>query len=155
MGIFFFNSITVSFYFWFVGQLIFLPCSCTTSAMVSLNLYLLGLLWAYHVLFYALLLPWYHLTCACWASFGPAMYFSFTQFTLPNTSTGLILMQSWASLAHFIPLGILGPFYSFGIIGPFYSYIPMGFCLIFRASLNQLSYSLLLGFVGLCIKPIY
>ena len=57
------------------------------------------------------------------------MYFSFTQFTLPNTSTGLILMQSWASLAHFIPLGILGPFYSFGIIGPFYSYIPMGFLL--------------------------
>ena len=57
------------------------------------------------------------------------MYFSFTQFTLPNTSIGLILMQSWASLAHFIPLGILGPFYSFGIIGPFYSYIPMGFLL--------------------------
>ncbi|KAF3956211.1 hypothetical protein CMV_018642 [Castanea mollissima] len=26
----------------------------------------------------------------------------------------LILILSWASLAHFIPLGILGPFHSFG-----------------------------------------
>ena len=61
-----------------------------------------------------LLLPCYHLTCAYWASFGPAMYFSLIQFTLPSVFTRLILMPSWASLAHLIPLGILGPRYSFG-----------------------------------------
>ena len=38
MGLFFFDSGPVSFYFWFVGQLIFLPRSCTASAMVSPNL---------------------------------------------------------------------------------------------------------------------
>ena len=42
------------------------------------------------------------------------MYFSFIQFTLPSISTGLILIPSWASLAHFIPLGILNPLHSFG-----------------------------------------
>ena len=62
----------------------------------------------------SLLLPCYHLTYTCWASFGPATHFSLIQFTLPNVSTGLILIPSWASLAHFIPLGIIGLLYSFG-----------------------------------------
>ena len=61
-----------------------------------------------------LFLPCYHLTCACWASFGPAMHFSFIQFTLPSVSIGLILIPSWPSLAHFITLGILDPLYPFG-----------------------------------------
>ena len=67
------------------------------------------------------------------------MHFSLIQFTLPSVSTRLILIPSWASLAHFIPLGILDPSHSC---------IPMGFCEIFRASLFQLLYPLLLGFVG-------
>ena len=66
-----------------------------------------------------LLLPCYHSTYACWASFGPTIYFFFTQFTLPSTFAGLILTLSWAFLAHFIHLGILGSFQS---------YIPMDFC---------------------------
>ena len=61
-----------------------------------------------------LLLPCYHLTYACWASFRPAMYFSLTQFTLLSVSARLICMPSWASLEHLIPLGILGPLYFFG-----------------------------------------
>ena len=38
---------------------------------------------------------------------------SLIQFTLPNISARLILIPSQASLAHFIPLGILVPLYSF------------------------------------------
>ena len=33
---------------------------------------------------------------------------------LPSISTRLVLISSWASLAHFISLGILGPLHSFG-----------------------------------------
>ena len=77
-----------------------------------------------------LLLPCYHLTYTCQASFGPAMYFSFIQYIFPSIFAGLILMllwfPFWASLAHIILLGIFGPFYS---------YIPMDFCDIFLASL--------------------
>ena len=40
--------------------------------------------------------------------------FSFTQFILPSASAGLILILSWASLGHFIPLGILDPLHSLG-----------------------------------------
>ena len=61
-----------------------------------------------------LLLPCYRLTCTWRASFGLAAYFSFTQFTLPCTSAGLVLMLSLAFLAHFIPLGILGPLHFLG-----------------------------------------
>ena len=60
-----------------------------------------------------LLLPCYYLTCACWASFRPAMYFSFIQFTLPSISAGLNLILFWTSSAHFIPLGVLGLLQSF------------------------------------------
>ena len=68
--------------------------------------------YSYHVT--ALLLSCYYLICACWASFGLAMYFSFLQFTLPSISAGLILIPSWASSAHSFPLGILSPLHSFG-----------------------------------------
>ena len=43
----------------------------------------------------------------------------------PVFSPGLILIPSWVSLAHFIPLGFLGPFHS---------YIPIGFYYVFWAS---------------------
>ena len=62
----------------------------------------------------SLLLPCYHLTCACQASFGSAMHFSLIQFMLPDVSASLIPIPSWAFLAHFIPLGILDLLYSFG-----------------------------------------
>ena len=89
MGHFFFYSAPISFYFRFVGQLVFLPCHCIASAMISLNLCLLSLLWACHV-------------------------YSFPQFTLPSISTRLVLISFWASSGHFIHLGILGSFHSFG-----------------------------------------
>ena len=54
IGLFFFSLTLVSFYFWFVDQLVLLPHSYIASAMVSLNLCLLGLLWACHVLFFLL-----------------------------------------------------------------------------------------------------
>ena len=44
MGLFFFDLASVSFYFWFVDQLVFLSRNCIASTMVSLNLCLLGLL---------------------------------------------------------------------------------------------------------------
>ena len=40
--------------------------------------------------------------------------FPFTQFMQPSTTTGLVLILFWASLACFIHLGILGPLHSFG-----------------------------------------
>ena len=86
---FFFNLALASLYCWFVGQLVFLPHHCIAFAMLPLDLYLLGLLWA-------------------------AMYFSFIQFTLSSISAGLILMLSWAPLTHIILLCILDPFHSFG-----------------------------------------
>ena len=89
MGPSFFNSTPVFSYLQFVGRLILLPRLLYYFCHVSLN-------------------------CACWASFGLAMYFSFTQFILPSISAGLILIPSSASLAHFIPLGILSPLHSFG-----------------------------------------
>ena len=67
--------------------------------------------YSYHTT--TLFLPWYLLTWIHWASFGPAMYYSFPQFTLPSISTRSVLISSWASLAHSIPLGILGLFHSF------------------------------------------
>ena len=50
-GPFFFNSTPVSFYFWFVGWLVFLSCHSIAFVMLLLDLCLLGLLWACHVLF--------------------------------------------------------------------------------------------------------
>ena len=41
------------------------------------------------------------------------MYYSFPKFTLPSIFVGSILMSSWASTTHFIPLGILGSFHFF------------------------------------------
>ena len=56
-----------------------------------------------------LLLSCCYLTCAYWTSFGLAIQFPFTQFTLPSTSAGLVLILFWASLAHFIHLGLPRP----------------------------------------------
>ena len=67
--------------------------------------------YSYHAI--PLLLPCYHLTCACCASFGPIMYFSLIQFMLSSVSARLILIQSWASSTQFIPLGIPSLLYSF------------------------------------------
>ena len=60
--------------------------------MISFNLCLLGSLWACHTSF---------------------MYYSFPEFILPSILVGLFLLSSWASSAHFIPLGILDPSHSF------------------------------------------
>ena len=89
MGLSSFSSAPIFLYFWFVGGLAFLPCHFVASAMLLLNLCL-------------------------WATFESALHFSLIQFMLPNIPVGLILIPSWASLAHFIPLGILDPLYSFG-----------------------------------------
>ena len=62
----------------------------------------------------ALLLPWYRLTCASWTSFELAMYYSFSQFTLPSISVGSVLVSSWAFSAHFILLDIPILLHSFG-----------------------------------------
>ena len=67
--------------------------------------------YSYHAI--PLLLPYYHLTCACCASFGRIMYFSLIQFMLSSVSARLILIPSWASSTHFIPLGIPSLLYSF------------------------------------------
>ena len=90
---------------------------------------------SYHAI--PLLLPCYHLTCACWASFGPATYFSLVWALL------YLISFLWASSTHFTPLGILGPFRS---------YIPIGFCYIFWASPAQ--YPLLSRFIGICTNLI-
>jgi len=63
MGLLFCNLAPVSFYFLFVGQLVFLPRHCIASVMISLNLCLLGLFWACHVLFLLLVHIAQHL---CW-----------------------------------------------------------------------------------------
>ena len=134
-----FSSAPVSLYFWFVGRLVFLQCHFITSTMLPLDLCLLDLFWACHDFF-------------------------LIQFTLPSVSAGLILIPSWASLAHFIFFGHPQPalffrassahFISLSILGPFHSYILMGFCYIFWASPTQLPYHLLSGFIGLCTNPV-
>ena len=88
IGLFFFDIALVSFYFWFMGQLVFLPHSCIASAVVSLNLCLLG-------------------------PFRPARYYSFSYFKLPSISTRSVFISSWASSAYFIPLDIPGLLHSF------------------------------------------
>ena len=46
MGLLFFNLALVSFYFLFVGHLVFLPRHYIASAMILFNLCLMGLIWA-------------------------------------------------------------------------------------------------------------
>ena len=89
MGPFFLNSASVPFYFWFVGWLILLPCHYIAFAMISLN-------------------------CACWASFGPVMYFSSLSLCCPTFLLGQFSYHLRHSLAHFISLNILDLPYSFG-----------------------------------------
>ena len=89
MDLFFFNSAPVPFYFWFMGRLILLPCHCIAFAMISLN-------------------------CACWASFGPVMYFSSLSPRYLAFLLGHFSYHLRHSLAHFISLGILGLLHSFG-----------------------------------------
>ena len=72
-----------------------------------------------------LLLPCYYSTCACQAFLGLPCTFLLFNSRCSLFSAGLILIPSWASLAHFILLGILGPFHS---------YIPMSFFYVFLAS---------------------
>ena len=73
----------ISFYFWFVGQLVFLPCHCTASTVVSLNLCLLDLFCACHVLFLLLI----HVTqYFCWVNFDIILGFlgPFYSFDIPS-----------------------------------------------------------------------
>ena len=52
-----------------------------------------------------LLLPCYYLTCTCWASFGPAVHFPFSQFLWLGTTVVLVLILFW---------GFVRLFYSYG-----------------------------------------
>ena len=88
MGLSFFNTALVSFHFWFVGRLILLPCHCIASAM-------------------------YYLTVRTGPPLGLPCIFPLLSSHCLVFSVGLILISSWASLAHFIPLGILDPLHSF------------------------------------------
>ena len=84
----------ISFYFWFVGQLVFLPCHCTASTVVSLNLCLLDLFCACHVLFLLLI----HVTqYFCWVNFDIILGFlgPFYSFRHPQPASFL-----WASSGH-------------------------------------------------------
>ena len=96
IGLFFFSLTLVSFYFWFVDQLVLLPHSYIASAMVSLNLCLLGLLWACHVLFFLLV---YITQYFCLVSFHIILGFlgPFYSFGHPCPASFL-----WASLAYLI-----------------------------------------------------
>ena len=71
-----------------MGRLAFLPHHFVASTVLPLDLFLLGLFWSCHAPF----------------SYSIQVAQCFR----------LILIPSWASSAHFIPLGILGPLYSFG-----------------------------------------
>ena len=116
-----------------------LPWSILT-VILPMSLLLLSLLFLLCYSCYAtlLFLLWCYLTCACWASFEPATCFSFTWLQWPNIvirSAFMLLGFHWP-----IPLltGFLGPFLppwassahflSLGILGPFQLCIPMGFC---------------------------
>ena len=100
-----------------------------------------------------LLLPCYHLTCACWVSFGPAMYFSLIQFTLSSVFAWLILIPSWASLTHFIPLGILDPLYSFGHLWPILFLHSHGLLLRFLGFLGLITISFTFGIYWPLYQP--
>ena len=113
MGLLFCNSAIVSFYFLFVGQLVFLPRHCITSAMISLNLCLLGLLQACHVLFFLLVYIAQHL---CQLISHTILGFLGLFYPFGHPRPALFLR---ASSGCCIPWGILSPSLSF---------IPMGFC---------------------------
>ena len=112
-----------------------------------------------------LFLPCYYLTCACWASFGSAVCFPSTQFQLPSTIIGLVLMLFWASLAHFIAFKLPWPilffwaspahFISSGIPGPFQSFVPMSFYQVFWASPTQVTISFTFGAYRLFHQPLF
>ena len=112
-----------------------------------------------------LFLPCYYLTCACWASFGSAVCFPSTQFQLPSTVIGLVLMLFWASLAHFIAFKLPWPilffwaspahFISSGIRGPFQSFVPMSFYQVFWASPTQVTISFTFGAYRLFHQPLF
>jgi len=94
MSLFFLNSALVYFYFWFVGWLVFLPRHSIASTILSLNLCLLGLLWACQVLFlYSVHVAQYF----CWVNSHTVLgFFSpFFSFGYPWPASFL-----WASLAH-------------------------------------------------------
>ena len=96
MGLSSFSSAPIFLYFWFVGGLAFLPCHFVASAMLLLNLCLLGLFWVCLALFsYSI-----HIAqCSCWVNshtilgiLGPFHFFGHPWPTL----------FLWASLAHSI-----------------------------------------------------
>ena len=142
MGLSFFNTTPVSFLFWFVGRLILLRCHCIVSTM-------------------------YYLTVLRGPPLGLPCIFPLLSLRCLVFSVWLILISSWASLAHFIPLGILDPLHSFwnpwpipflhshglllnlsGFFGPITISLTFGVCWL----LHQLH--LLIPFFGL-LRPIF
>ena len=91
-----FSSAPISLFFWFVGRVVFLPCHFIASAVLPLDLYLLGLFWACHTFFsYSI----YVAQCFYWVNpytilgfFGPFHSFGHHRPAL----------FFWASLAHSI-----------------------------------------------------
>ena len=120
MGPFFLNSALIPFYFWFVGRLILLPCHYIAFAMISLN-------------------------CACWASFGPVMYFSSLSSCCPAFLLGQFSYHLRHSLAHFISLGILDLLYSFGHLWPVPFLHSYGLLLNFLSFLDPITISFAFG----------
>ena len=96
MGLSSFSSAPIFLYFYFVGGLAFLPCHFVASAMLLLNLCLLGLFWVCLALFsYSI-----HIAqCSCWVNSHTILGFlgPFHSFGHPWPTLFL-----WASLAHSI-----------------------------------------------------
>ena len=90
------------------------------------------------------------------------MFYSFLQFTLPNIFARSVLMSSRASLAHSLPLGILGPFHSFehtlpvSFIGASLAHLILTFSWVFAKSFRfpQSNYHILYFWGLLAFEPI-
>ena len=91
-----FSSAPIFLYFWFVGRSVFLPRHSVTLAMLPLDLCLLGLFWACHVLFsYSI----YVAQCFCRVNLHTIL-----GFLGPFHSFGYFqpVLFLWASLTHSI-----------------------------------------------------
>ena len=123
-------SLSNPFFTPFASRLALLPCHSVTPIMLLFDSCLLGLFWACCMFSLCLIsvAQYYH-----WASIHAVLGF-------------LGLFHHFrASLAHFISLGILGPFQFF---------IPMGFAKSFRLPWAQITISFTFGVYGLFYQPL-
>ena len=136
-----FNSASIFLHFWFVGRPMFLPRHSIAPAMLPLDLCLLGLFWACHVLFsYSI-----HIV-QCFCLVNPHTILGFLD---PLYSFGhlwpILFLHSHGLLLRFLGfLGLITISFTFGIYWPLYQphlLIPFFWAPLTNFCLHSISYN--------------